>query len=253
MYKKFFKKALELFVFSANRINEKKRFEQCSDMVILDKRYFNYNEETHEYSVTDNGIELLLNANVCVIGDNPGKNEADNKEYFYYEKDDEKRDERTAGSKIHKAFESTKDIVYFNKSLIYTDSTKNLKQEQIECSAPLVISFLFILCAFNKKIKLIFMGVDKRFKNLYKRLTIPSSRTFLMYHPCSSKYSGDTLKKIASLEGAKESLDFKKYGFVIRECDHFFDDICKAGDKEMVFNFHIDDDDDGLASMGVPV
>lgn len=173
---------LNKWIESANEIN-------ANDEIILDKKLFKYDTDTKKYSLETNAICEIKKAKFCFIGDNPGENEKKHREYFYAS-----FDKRTAGCKIKEMLKKTCDVdyIFFNKCLISTPRTINLKRKDIAKTEELVVTFLTIVKKYNPDLQFVFFGVDKKFKSLYSKLGKKMlENSFLSYHPCSSKFSKD--------------------------------------------------------------
>lgn len=188
--------------------------------IILDNEVFSFDSQTG-YSVKKDDVKRLLNTKICFIGDNPGDNESKNTCFFYYEPDDDKRDERRAGSKIHKLREQIgmENVFYFNKCLIHTKKTSDLKADQINSTSDDVVDFLNHISDINKDIIFLFFGVNKKFSKIYSQLNrYVVSKSVLYYHPCSSKYSETQLLekfregKLIELNLNSEKHFFKVFG-----------------------------------------
>lgn len=180
-----------------NKINSYNR--GCIDVkkIILDVRLFDKNEQ-EDYELKEGSVGKLTSAKFCFIGDNPGNNERDNGEYFYYEIDEEKRDERCAGSKVKKLVDTLfdNDVIYFNKCLIHTSRTKELKVGDVKKTKEYVCDFINHLAENNHDICFVFFGVSSKFKCIYENLAeIVGKRSIITFHPCSSKYNIEDLSK----------------------------------------------------------
>lgn len=210
-----------------DRVNDVNSKQEEDEKIILDLRCFDYCECNDKYKIKNEGIENLLKADFCLIGDNPGTLEKENKKYFYHEEDNCKKcDGKRAGEKVFKIVShfSEKQFIYFNKALISTSSTKNISSKEINVTADLVRCFLIHLCIFNKKVKFVFFGVNKKFKKFFNGFKFPLKRTCLYYHPCSSKYNEATMINILK-ETEKSPISFADKGFNIVDVD-YVDDCC---------------------------
>ena len=210
-----FYKWLHEWVESINIFNECKR-QNNEKEAILDSRIFSYDEETLRYSVTLDGLKDLSNAKVCLIGDNPGALERENKVYFYYETNETMRDERRAGSKVKQTLEllAMNEIIYFNKCLISTDHTFELKAPQINDTMEFVTNFIEKISEENKQIIFVFLGKSKKFKKLFKHIKSGIiAQSICSYHPCSSKFNRYVLA-----DSIKDKL-IEKAEMFLEECD----------------------------------
>ena len=202
------------------RINELIKLPTDTPHAILDNELFSFDNKSG-YSIKDDAVEKLLNAKICFVGDNPGDKEAEHLRYFYYEIDDNQRDERRAGSKIHKILEQIgrEKVLLFNKCLIHTHSTRDLKAKEINSTANIVVDFLNNLSAANKEILFLFFGVNKKFSKIYSRLSKdPASKSVIYYHPCSSKYSeNQLLAKVKEGKLIELNLNTQKHFFKLSD------------------------------------
>lgn len=171
-----FIKFLKDWISKVNKFNQN----NPENTIILDEDYFSCNEKG-EYKMKEEATNAWEDPAFLFIGDNPGKREKENKHYFYFDFKCKNQSEcRTAGYKFHKLLEKLdvdeKKTIKFNKCLISTGSTKNLKTNQIRACSPLVCGFI---CSFHKSYPdafILFSGVagikskNSKFKEVYKQL-----------------------------------------------------------------------------------
>ena len=166
----------------ANKYNDKK--------IILDKRYFDLASDG-AYSANESVLDLFSNASFCIVGDNPGKRENENSEYFYF--DGENIDKRTAGYKIKSLIDESnikpETVLFFNKCLLSTSKTSQLNKTDIEKTEELVIDFISNLLSFNNQILFVFLGTSKKFEEFYKKLSkkFDLNKAAIYHHPCNIK------------------------------------------------------------------
>ena len=202
------------------KINEYNHDIADDKKIILDKRQF-CEEDSGDYGLNDDFLDKCESATYCFIGDNPGENEKNQGEYFYYETNEKERDNRCAGSKIKKLVDTLvgKEVIYFNKCLIYTPRTKDLKRVDIEKTKGVVCEFIRWLSGINEDIIFVFFGVNEKFKSIYKELTQDvGRRSIITFHPCGSKYDKEDLsKKLLEREIVKVKFDDVSCFFGVKE------------------------------------
>ena len=177
--------------------------------VILDGKYFSYDEGTKKYSINEENIEQLKDIDYVFVGDNPGTNEKDHRAFFYVEFADGwiEQNKSTAGYKFYKFKErlsefDKKRILTFNKCLLHTSKTNKLSKKQINGTSYFVVNFLRILKEYNQNIKLIFMGLSRKFKSIYGSIYDSNKDIIIIPHPCSSLYTykGDEIIKKGNID-----------------------------------------------------
>ncbi|MDD6802472.1 MAG: hypothetical protein PUE65_07985 [Mollicutes bacterium] len=189
-----------------SRINDLNR-SKTENKIILDEDYFT--NDKGRYEVNEGAIEAWKESKILFIGDNPGKRERKNEHYFFFDSKNAAMSEyRTAGYKYHNFLKilgvDECEGVKFNKCLISTDSTKELKKEQIDDCSFLVCSFIRFFHKYSPNTFILFSGIagiengKSKFELLYKELKdiIDQDYVGFMGHITRRKFPKD----ICSLE-----------------------------------------------------
>ena len=211
--------------FLKNWISRVNKFNQDNpeNTIILDEDYFSCNERG--YKIKEDAINVWDNPALLFIGDNPGKREKENKHYFHFDAKCKNQSEcRTAGYKFHKLLEKLgvdeKKTIKFNKCLISTGSTKDLKIEQISACSVLVCDFI---CSFHARYPgafIIFSGIagikskNSKFKEVYGQLNdlLKQKCSGFMGHISRRKFS-----KAACQTSIKNLDDLKSFSCYYKE------------------------------------
>ncbi len=213
---------LKKWVSEINEFNNREK----GDFFLLDKDYFDFDKDKHAYSINETAIESWKIAKLIFIADNPGTKEKEHFTYLYYDKNDEYIGFfRSAGYKYHNFLRKIDiketESVKFNKCLISTSKTSDLRKEQISTSKKIVKDFLTNFVLFNDKVFVLFSGItgihkgNSKFSELYDELknVINAENCGFVGH-ISRKCFPKKLSGEMSFEKIKElSKAYKKYLF----------------------------------------
>lgn len=177
------------------------------DFLVLDKNYFDFNNANNQYSVNKDKIEDWKKAKLLFVGDNPGIKEKENLEYFYYNPEHKVEGYwRSTGYKFKRFIDqfniSMDEVIKFNKCLVSTGSTVDLKGKDLHLG--LNISFIRLIHECFPDVFILFSGIagikngNSIFSSFYRDLSsvINEESTGFMRHISRRKFPDKYSKQL---------------------------------------------------------